>query len=1318
MIATQGIRRCLAGTFHAVVCVALGFLTGISAGAAPRQLLPDHVPPAVANLQPIDRLPGASRLELAIGLPLRNRDALTNLLEQIYDPASTNYHRYLTPDQFAEMFGPSPQDYQAVIDFAQAHGLTVTKTHSNRVLLRVNGAVADIEKMLQVTLRRYPHPTEKRQFFAPDVAPTLDLNVPVLSISGLDNYIVPRPMNLSLMSVDQTANATPASGSGPSGSFRGNDFRAAYVPGIALTGTGQAVGLLEFDGYYPNDITAYESQAGLPNVTLTNVVLDGFTGPPGSDNLEVALDIEMAISMAPGLSKVVIYEGSLANDILTQMATDKLANQLSASWTYPVDSTTAQIFQQLATQGQSFFNASGDSGAYGGSPDQPTDDPYITIVGGTTLHTSGPGGSWVSENVWNWYTTGQGTAGSSGGISSTFGIPTWQKGISMTASKGSTSKRNLPDVALTADNIWVNYNNGGAGGVGGTSAACPLWAAFTALVNQQATANGSAPVGFVNPAIYAIGKGANYATNFHDITVGNNTNSTVTTKFFAVAGYDLCTGWGTPIGANLIYALAPGAPVITAQPANLVVAPGNNATFTVSAVGSGTLIYHWKFNSNNISFGTNASCTITNAQTANQGTYSVVVSNTLGSVTSSNVTLTVNFPPSISSQPQNQTIPQGSNVTFSVVASGAPAPTYQWQYNATNIALATSSSFTLSNALFANQGNYAVIVSNSGGAVTSSNAVLTVLSPPSITSQPASHTLNPGIGTVLAVGATGSPALNYQWVLNGSSIASATNSTYRIQNAQASQAGSYWAVVSNNYGTVTSAVATIIVRLPPSITVQPQGQSFTVGNNASFTVTASGPTPLSYQWFFNNTNLTDNGHVSGSQSATLNLANLLTGDAGNYQVVITNAYGSTNSGVAALTVAKANSILTWTSPTAISYGTALDANQLNATANPAGTFAYTPLAGTVLNTGSNTLSVTFIPNDPTDFNGANGSVSLLILPAPLTVTATNATRVYGQTNPAFTATIAGATNGDVFTASATCAATITNLPGNYPIIPSVIDTNNRLGNYTLTAVNATLTVTPAAAPTILSVTPNSGDTNGGTTVTILGTGFETGATVSFGSVLATSVTVTNSTNIIAVTPPASLGMVDVGLTNADGQSVIFTNGFTYATPFVADMSTLQITGQPTNQAAAVGGNASFTVTATGAAPLVYQWAFNNANLTDATNVTFSLTNIQPLHAGPYQVIVTNLYGAATSSPATLSVLGVPVSFITSTGGGNYSNGQFTLQLTGLTGQGAVIILTSTNLTDWSPIFTNPPGFGQIQFIDVNASNYPYGFYRATTPAAP
>jgi len=530
--------------------------------AVVQQVVPRTVPAAVANLQPTGSLPGATNLNLAIVLPVRNRPQLNNLLQQIYDPASPNYRHYLTPEQFTELFGPTVQDYQAVINYAQTQGFTIVATHPNRVVLDVAGPVNLIEQAFHVALQVYQHPAKNRTFYSANIDPTLFLAVPVLSIEGLDNYAPPHPQS-RMQPTNQTGTVTPGSGSGPGGTYRGNDFRAAYVPNTSLTGAGQNIGLLQFDGYNPSDIASYLSQAGIvTSVILTNIPIDGGISTPGSNNVEVCLDIEMAIAMAPGVSKIFVYEAPNPSpwvDLLNRMANDNHAQQLSCSWGGgPPDVAAEQIFLQMAAQGQSFFNASGDTDAFTGAIPFPSDSPHIVQVGGTTLSTAGPAGSYVSETVWNWGLVHSNYVGSSGGISTSYSIPSWQQGLSMSANHGSTTMRNVPDVALVADNIAIVADNGLQETVGGTSCAAPLWAAFTALVNQQAAANGQPAVGMLNPALYAIGKGTGYPADFHDITTGDNTWSNSPAQFFAVTGYDLCTGWGTPT-VNLINALVSSA---------------------------------------------------------------------------------------------------------------------------------------------------------------------------------------------------------------------------------------------------------------------------------------------------------------------------------------------------------------------------------------------------------------------------------------------------------------------------------------------------------------------------------------------------------------------------------------------------------------------------------------------------------------------------------------------------------------------------------------------------------------------------------------
>ena len=344
-----------------------------------------------------------------------------------------------------------------------------------------------------------------------------------------------------------------------------------------------------------------------------------------------------------------------------------------------MDAFADGIFQQMAAQGQTFYSASGDYDAFCGLIPFPGDTPYITEVGGTFLNTTGPGGTWTSETTWN----RNDGIGSGGGISTQYAIPTWQQGLSMGANHGSTTMRNVPDVALTADYVYVR-SDGIDQSVGGTSAAAPLWAGFTALINQRAAANGRSPVGFVNPAIYAISHGASYGTGFHDITVGNNTNTSCGAAMFpAVPNYDLATGLGSP-AVGLIDVLAgPTDPLQISPITGFTSSGGVGGPFTVASqsltlTNAGTNSLTWSLV--NTSLWLNVSST---GGTLTPGGAAATVIVSLNSVASNLVvgtysatilftnlndnfghgaqyTLAVILPPTIVAQPTNQTVLDGA----------------------------------------------------------------------------------------------------------------------------------------------------------------------------------------------------------------------------------------------------------------------------------------------------------------------------------------------------------------------------------------------------------------------------------------------------------------------------------------------------------------------------------------------------------------------------------------------------------------------------------------------------------------------------------
>jgi hypothetical protein len=652
------------------------------------QALHGHVRPAVMSgkAAPAGLMAPDTRLQLSIVLPLRNQAGLASLLSRLYDPSSPDYHHFLSADQFTQQFAPTAQDYEAVVNFARANGFTVTATPANRLVVPITGTVAQAENAFNVKLGLYYHPTENRLFFSPDREPSLNLNVPVAHIAGLDNFSIPRPMATRGNATQNSA--VTATGSGPDGAFLASDMRAAYYGGSALTGTGQTVGLVEFDGYNAGDVNQTFANAGQSaNVPVNNVLLDGATGASASgDDAEEVIDIVQAVGMAPGLSQVRVYIGANDADILNAIASEDIARQISISWSWsPDDPTTDDVFfEEFAAQGQSVFAASGDWGEYDPYFDNfyPAEDAYVTAVGGTDLTTAGAGQAWADETAWN---------RSGGGISPDgIPLPAWQAGVANSNNGASATLRNVPDVAAEAntDNYICEMGNC-VGDYGGTSFAAPRWAAFMALVNQQAAANGDPAIGFLNPAIYPIGEGSAYSDAFHDIVSGNNDardNCCGWPYYYAVPGYDLVTGWGSPAGQGLIDALAPAAPASfalssSASALNLGLGGSGKTTITVTEAagfsGAVNLSVSGLPGGVTASWSTNPTSgksllTLAVASSAIRGSYLLTVTGTSASRTvTTNLELTVNAPGfALLPSPSSLKIYPGTSGTVSFLVSG------------------------------------------------------------------------------------------------------------------------------------------------------------------------------------------------------------------------------------------------------------------------------------------------------------------------------------------------------------------------------------------------------------------------------------------------------------------------------------------------------------------------------------------------------------------------------------------------------------------------------------------------------------------------
>ncbi len=546
---------------------------------------------------------------------------------------------------------------------------------------------------------------------------------------------------------------------------------------------------------------------------------------------------------------------------------------------------------------------------------------------------------------------------------------------------------------------------------------------------------------------------------------------------------------------------------------------------------------------------------------------------------------------------------------------------------------------------------------------------------PVIVRQPVSVVTNVGADVAFTVGATGSPPLSYQWQFNDNNLPGATSATLTLTNVQTDQAGSYAVLVTNVAGSVTSSNALLTVAVSPVITQQPAGVTINQGASVSFAVAAAGLSPLSYQWQFNDTNLTDNARITGSQSNVLTLDSIETGDSGTYQVVVTNAYGSA-AATATITVLLTAPLITWVNPADIVYGTPLGAGQLNATANVPGVFNYNYPLGTVLGAGNlQTLSVTFTPTDTSDYATVTAGVTINVTQAPLSITVNPATKAYGAPLPAFTFTYSGFVNGDSITnltsqpAINTTATAASNV-GAYPItVSGAAD-----ANYAISFVNASLTVT--AVP--LTITANPATNAYGAalpTFTVTYSGFVNGDTN-------TSLTTQPAINT-AATPASNVGTYPItvnGATDAN-YTISFVNGTltvtaapltitanpatkAYGAPlptftvtysgFVNGDTNTSLTAQPTlnTTATAAGTVGTYPITVSGAADTNYAISFVNGTLTvTAVPLTITASPATKAYGAPLPTLTVS-YSGFVNGDTNTSLTAQPALNTTATAAGN------------------------------------------------------------------
>lgn len=570
-------------------------------------VMTDQVAPLVRQARLVGPADAQQQLNLSVGLQLRNRQELVSLLSDLYNPQSPSYHQFLSPQQFAAEFDPTPDQVQQVKTYLQQQGLAITSVAPNGLLIDASATVAQAEAAFRVTINNYI--LGSNAFYANANAPTIPgaLSSLITSIGGLDNSVKMRPLDTlsgqphgkakpALTSGSHTAHTPHATQSGYGPSDLSGAYDAKSLQSSSADGSGQTVAIFELDGYQSSDITAYLQNYGLGTPNISNVLVDGYNGAAGSGAIEVELDIEVVAAMASKANQIV-YEGPNStqgvNDTYNKIITDDKAQVMTTSWgeceAQSGNSelqTLDNILAQGSAEGIAMYAAAGDAGAYDCdntslAVDNPADDPNISGVGGTTLQISN--GAYGSETVWGDASDTSESpegAGGGGGLSTYFKMPSWQNAPGV-QNQYSNGYREVPDVTADADPntgyaVYCTVSAAGCSSsgwivVGGTSAAAPLWAGSTALINNYLQSQNKSRLGFANPTLYALANTKQTYTPFHDITSGTNL------YYPATAGYDLASGLGSPDVYNIARDVAGG---VTTPPPTPTPNPSPTSTST------------------------------------------------------------------------------------------------------------------------------------------------------------------------------------------------------------------------------------------------------------------------------------------------------------------------------------------------------------------------------------------------------------------------------------------------------------------------------------------------------------------------------------------------------------------------------------------------------------------------------------------------------------------------------------------------------------------------------------------------------------------
>jgi len=581
----------------------------------------------------------------SITLMLKKTDAqqaaLEQLLQQQQDPASPNYHDWLTPEQYADRFGLSQSDLDKISTWLKSEGFTVEYVARGRDWLGFSGTAGQVRTTFHTELHRYLVDGEMHFAAAAEPSVPAALEPVVGALLGLDDFYPKAPRHPSPANTSGSGNHTLVP----------DDIATIYnIAKLGLDGTGQTIAIVGQSRVDSTDIQGFRTKYNLPPANLTLTLNPSSSDPGTSGSLaEADIDLEWVSAVAPNAALIYVY-GTSADSaafyaidqnyapVITESFGDCEATRASYRASYQTEAQKANTF------GITWLASTGDTGAadcdYGGTIAKqglavnfPSSVPEVTAVGGTEFN-EGIGGYWYTSNdtnggsarsyipemVWNDTTAGQPLFASGGGASTLYPKPAWQTG----AGVPNDGARDLPDLSLDASNNHDPYNvmTGGAWKLfGGTSVATPVFAGIVALISQYLVANrvqSKSGVGNINPTLYRLAASAPSA--FHDITLGNNMvpcqqgtkdcGANLLLGYSAGTGYDLATGLGSVDAYNLVTQW-PSTPAIattttvTATPTSILTSAATTLTATVSAsTGSTTPTGSVAFSAGSTSLGT------------------------------------------------------------------------------------------------------------------------------------------------------------------------------------------------------------------------------------------------------------------------------------------------------------------------------------------------------------------------------------------------------------------------------------------------------------------------------------------------------------------------------------------------------------------------------------------------------------------------------------------------------------------------------------------------------------------------------------------